>query len=94
VHSARAACSPVTALRACVMMACNERAKACAVTVRAQRVSTLPSPDRRSHPNSDSTASLLGDADSGHCVGMAAHDRILITDTHINFPIEKTTERS
>jgi hypothetical protein len=94
VHSARAACSPVAALRACVMMACNGRAKACSVTVRVQRLSALPSPDRRSHPNSDDMASLLGDADSGHSAGMAAHGRILVTDTHINFPIERTTERS
>jgi hypothetical protein len=50
-----------------VMMACNRRAKACAVTVRTQRGSTISPPDRRSHPNSDSTASLLGNADAGHC---------------------------
>jgi hypothetical protein len=49
------------------MMACNRRAKACAVTVRMQWVSAVSPPDRRFHPNSDSTASLLGNADSGHC---------------------------
>jgi hypothetical protein len=83
--------------RAGVMMACNRRAEACAATVHAeataQRVSTAPSPNRFS-PNSGSTASLLGNTDSGHCAGKAAHGHILAVDTHINFSIERTTERS
>jgi hypothetical protein len=94
VHSAQDVYSPVTALRACVMMACNRRAKACAVTVHTQRVSVVPPPDRRFCPNSDSTASLLGNAGSGHCTDVAAHDHTLVVDTHINFSIERTTERS
>jgi hypothetical protein len=48
-------------------MACNGRTKACAVTVRTQRVSAVLPPDRRFHSNSDSTASLLGNTDTGHC---------------------------
>jgi hypothetical protein len=32
--------------------------------------------------------------DSRHCAGKAAQDHILAVDTHINFPIERTTERS
>jgi hypothetical protein len=80
-----------------MMMACNRRAKACAATVHeeatVQRVSAAPSPDRFS-PNSGNTAPLLGNTDSGHCAGKAAHGSILAVDTHINFSIEKTTERS
>jgi hypothetical protein len=49
------------------MMVCDRRAKACAVTVRISRASAGSPPDRRSHPNSDSTASLLGNADTKHC---------------------------
>jgi hypothetical protein len=49
------------------MMACNRRAKTCAVTVRAPRDSSVSPSDRRSRPNSDSTASLLGNAGAGHC---------------------------
>jgi hypothetical protein len=49
------------------MMACNRWAKACAVTVRAPQDSPVSPSDRRSHPNSNSTASLLGNADAGHC---------------------------
>jgi hypothetical protein len=94
VYYAQAAYSPITVLRMCVMMACNRQAKACAVTVRTQRVSVLPSPGGRSHPNSDSTASLLGNADNGHCTDVAADGHTLVVDTHINFPIEWTTERS
>jgi hypothetical protein len=52
-----------------------------------------PSPDRIS-PNSGSTAPLLGNTDSSHCACKAAHGHILAVDTHVNFPIEKTTERS
>jgi hypothetical protein len=37
---------------------------------------------------------LLGNTDSSHCASKAAHDHILAVDTHINFPIERTTERS
>jgi hypothetical protein len=50
-----------------VTMVCNRRAKACAVTVRMARASAGSPPDWRFHPNSDSTASLLGNADAGHC---------------------------
>jgi hypothetical protein len=49
------------------MMACDGRAKACAVTVRMARVSAGSPPDWRFDPNSDSTASLLGNADTKHC---------------------------
>jgi hypothetical protein len=48
-------------------MACIRRAKACAVTERAPQDGPVSPTDRRSHPNSDSTASLLGNADAGHC---------------------------
>jgi hypothetical protein len=37
---------------------------------------------------------LLGNTDNSHCAGKAAHGHILVADTHINFPIERTTERS
>jgi hypothetical protein len=37
---------------------------------------------------------LLGNTDSGHCADKAAHGHILAVDTHINFSIERTTERS
>jgi hypothetical protein len=79
------------------MMARNRSAEACAGTVRAeataQQVSTAPTPDRIA-PNSGNTASLLGSTDSSHCACKAAHSNILAVDTHVNFPIEKTTERS
>jgi hypothetical protein len=80
-----------------VMMAYNRRAEACAATVHAkamaQRVSAAPSLDRFS-PNSGSMASLLGNTDNGHYASKAAHGYILAVDTHINFSIERTTERS
>jgi hypothetical protein len=38
--------------------------------------------------------SLLGNTDNGHCANKAAHNHILAVDTHINFSIERTTERS
>jgi hypothetical protein len=59
----------------------------------ARRVSTAPSPDRIA-PNSGSTASLLGNTDSGHYACKAAHDRIQAVDTHIIFPTVRTTARS
>jgi hypothetical protein len=75
-----------------VMMGCNRRAEACAATVRAEaterRVSAATSPDRFP-PNSGSTAPLLGNTDSGHCVYRMAHDRIRVVDTHEIFPTEK-----
>jgi hypothetical protein len=37
---------------------------------------------------------LLGNTDNSHCAGKAAHGHILAVDTHINFPIVRTTERS
>jgi hypothetical protein len=78
-------------------MACNRRAEACAATGHAEamalRVSAAPSPDRFS-PNSGSTTLLLGNTNSGHYPGKAAHGHILAVDTHINFSIERTTERS
>jgi hypothetical protein len=87
----------VPVLRTGVMMACNRRAEACAAIVHAeataQRVSAAPSPDRFP-PNSGSTASLLGNTNSGHCAGKATHSHILDADTHISFSIERTTERS
>jgi hypothetical protein len=45
-------------------------------------------------PNSGNTAPLLGNTDSGHCADKAAHGHIQAVDMHINFSIEKTTERS
>jgi hypothetical protein len=37
---------------------------------------------------------LLGNTDNGHCADKAAHGHILAVDTHINFSIKRTTERS
>jgi hypothetical protein len=79
------------------MMACDRRAEACAATehaeATAQRVSAAPSRDWFP-PNNGNTAPLLGNTDNDHCAGKAAHGHILTVDMHINFPIEKTTERS
>jgi hypothetical protein len=98
MYCAQAAYSLLTALRAWVMMVCCRRAKACATIVHAEvtvrRVSTAPTRVRGFKPNSDSTSSTVRNTDSRHCAGKAAQDHILAVDTHINFPIERTTERS
>jgi hypothetical protein len=39
-------------------------------------------------------SSTVHRVDSRHCAGKAAQDRILAVDTHINFPIERTSGRS